>query len=99
MKTTSVTKKKETEFRTSIDVFLRFAHTQRKNGSRGTNKNNYGIRRYWSASKSKSDKAPNKCRGPIALTVETSCFESHRMIRRATVPSTNTAAECVVLES
>lgn len=50
------------------------------------------------ASKSKSDKTPNKCRGPIALTVETSCFEGHQMIRETTVLSTSAAAECVVFE-
>jgi len=60
-----------------------------KDGSRDSNKNNYSIRRCWLAPKSKSDKTPNKCRGPIALT-ETSCFEGHQMIRETTVLSTST---------
>lgn len=69
-----------------LRTFVRFAPHAGRRDSRGTNKNNYGISRYWSASKLKSDKDPDKCHGPIVLTVETSCFESHRMIREATVP-------------
>lgn len=54
-----------------------------EDGSR--DESNYGIRHCYSAPKSKSDKGPNKCRGPIALTVETSCREGHRMIQETIV--------------
>lgn len=64
-----ITRKRGQYLRTFIGTFVRFARTRREDGSRGILiKIITGIRRYWSAFKSKSDKDPNKCRVPIALT-------------------------------